>query len=114
MRDESMARARLLPRLEVLAAAALFSTGGAAIKAVHLSGMQVACFRSAIAALTLFVLLPSGRRLPRARDLGVGATYAITMILFVVANKLTTSASTIYLQNTSPLYVLLLGPWLLH
>jgi|SRR5882724_582736 len=115
MRDETTTtRARLVPRLETLAAAALFSTGGAAIKAVHLTGIQVACFRSAIAALTLFVLLPSGRRLPKARDLAVGATYAVTMVLFVVANKLTTSASTIFLQDTSPLYVLLLGPWLLH
>jgi drug/metabolite transporter (DMT)-like permease len=104
----------LVPRFEVLAAAALFSTGGAAIKAVHLTGLQVACFRSAIAALTLFVLLPSGRRLPGTRDLAVGSTYAATMVLFVLANKLTTSASTIFLQDTSPLYVLLLSPWLLH
>src|SRR5947209_7146187 len=46
----------LSARLRVLAAAALFSSGGAAIKAVHLAGWQVACFRSAIAALALFVL----------------------------------------------------------
>jgi drug/metabolite transporter (DMT)-like permease len=36
------------------------------------------------------------------------------MLLFVIANKLTTSANTIFLQSTAPLYVLLLGPWLLH
>ncbi|HEV3077503.1 MAG TPA: DMT family transporter, partial [Thermoanaerobaculia bacterium] len=33
--------------------------------------------------------------------------------LFVLANKLTTAASTIYLQSTAPLFVLLLSPWLL-
>jgi drug/metabolite transporter (DMT)-like permease len=36
------------------------------------------------------------------------------MILFVLANKLTTAANTIFLQSTAPLYLLLLGPWLLH
>jgi drug/metabolite transporter (DMT)-like permease len=35
------------------------------------------------------------------------------MVLFVLSNKLTTSASTIFLQSTAPLYVLLLSPWLL-
>ncbi|HXO20472.1 MAG TPA: DMT family transporter [Thermoanaerobaculia bacterium] len=100
-------------RLGLLAAALLFSSGGAAIKAVHLTGIQVACFRSGIAALALFALLPRARRLPRPRDLAVGVAYSGTMICFVLANKLTTAASTIFLQATAPLYLLLLGPWLL-
>jgi drug/metabolite transporter, DME family len=106
-------RRALAPRLQLLAAAALFSTGGAAIKAVHFSGWPVACLRSAIAAAGLLLLLPQVRRRPTARILGVAACYAATMILFVLANKLTTAASTIYLQSTAPLFVLLLGPWLL-
>jgi drug/metabolite transporter (DMT)-like permease len=100
-------------RLEVLAAAALFSSGGAVIKAVHLTGWQVALLRSTVAALTLLVLMREVRRRPNLRVLGVGVAYAATLILFVLANKLTTSASTIYLQSTAPLYVLLLSPWLL-
>ena len=104
----------LSARLEVLAAAALFSSGGAVIKAVHLAGWQVACLRSAIAAATLFVLMPEARRRPTPRVLGVGLAYASTLILFVLANKLTTAASAIYLQSTAPLYVLLLSPWLLR
>ncbi len=59
------------------------------------------------------LLLPQVRRRPTARMLGVAACYAATMILFVLANKLTTAASTIYLQSTAPLFVLLLSPWLL-
>ncbi len=40
-------------------------------------------------------------------------SYAATLILFVLANKLTTAANTIFLQATAPLYILLLGPrWL--
>lgn len=99
--------------LRVLAAAALFSSGGAAIKAVSLTAWQVASFRSAVAAVALFVLLPEARRRPRMPALLVGVAYAATMVLFVLANKLTTSASTIFLQSTAPLYVLLLSPWLL-
>jgi drug/metabolite transporter, DME family len=107
------ARRMLVPRLELLAAAALFSTGGAAIKAIHLSGWSVACLRSAIAAATLLLLVPRVRRRPTPRMLGVAACFAVTMILFVLANKLTTAASTIYLQSSAPLFVLLLSPWLL-
>jgi drug/metabolite transporter, DME family len=104
----------LSARLQVLAAAALFSSGGAAIKAVHLDGWQVACFRSAIAAATLFLLMRQARRRPSPRVLAVGVAYASTLVLFVLANKLTTAASAIYLQATAPLYVLLLSPWLLR
>jgi len=107
------ARRALGPRLELLAAAALFSTGGAAIKSTHLSGWPVACLRSAIAAAALLLVLPQVRRRPTRRMLGVAACYAATMILFVLANKLTTAASTIYLQSSAPLFVLLLSPWLL-
>ena len=46
--------------------------------------------------------------------LGVATAYAATLILFVLANRLTTSANAIFLQSTAPLYVLLLGPLLLH
>ncbi|HEY8021000.1 MAG TPA: DMT family transporter [Thermoanaerobaculia bacterium] len=103
----------LAARLGILAAAVLFSSGGAAIKSVHLSGWQVAGTRSGIAALALLALLPRARRLPRARDLAVAVVFAVTMVLFVLANKLTTAASTIFLQDTSPLYVVLLAPLLL-
>jgi drug/metabolite transporter (DMT)-like permease len=104
----------LADRLRVLAAAALFSSGGALIKAVHFNGWQVASFRSFVAAATLFLLLREVRRRPTLKVLGIGVAYALTMILFVLANKTTTSASAIFLQSTAPLYVLLLSPWLLH
>ncbi len=103
----------LAARLRVLAAAALFSSGGAAIKATTLTAWQVACVRSAIAALALLVLLPECRRRPNLRVVGVGFAYASTMVTFVLSNKLTTAASAIFLQATAPLYVLLLSPWLL-
>lgn len=107
-------RTPLVSRLEVLAAAALFSSGGALIKLVSFGGWQVASFRSAVAAVTLFLLMREVRRRPPARVLGIGVAYAATLVLFVLSNKLTTSASAIFLQSTAPLYVLLLSPWLLR
>ena len=100
-------------RLLLLAAALLFSTGGAAIKATSLTSWQVACFRSAVAAVAILALVPSARRAWTWRSVVASLAYAATMILFVSANKLTTSANAIFLQDTAPLYLLLLGPWLL-
>jgi DME family drug/metabolite transporter len=100
-------------RLGVLAAAALFSTGGAAIKACGLTGWQVASFRSGIAALLLLALVPDARRGWNRITLAVAAAYASTVLLFVLANKLTIAANVIYLQSTAPLYLILLSPWLL-
>jgi drug/metabolite transporter (DMT)-like permease len=103
----------LRSRLAILAAAILFSTGGAAIKATHLTGWQVASFRSAVAGVALLLMLPAARRSMSRLSALVGVVYAATMILFVLANKLTTAASTIFLQATAPIYLVLLGPWLL-
>jgi drug/metabolite transporter (DMT)-like permease len=100
-------------RLAVLAAATLFSTGGAAIKGTALSSFQVAGFRSAVAAVVLVLLLPEARR-GFGRELLPGAlAYAATLVCFVAATKLTTSAAAIFLQSTAPIWVLLLSPALL-
>lgn len=104
----------LRPRLEIVAAAILFSTGGAAIKACTLSHWQVAGFRSLIAAAFIFLAMQSARSGWSKRAFLVGAFYGATMVLFVVANKMTTSANTIFLQDTAPLYVMILSPFLLR
>jgi pterin-4a-carbinolamine dehydratase len=101
-------------RFQVLAAALLFSTGGAAIKATALSAWQVACFRSGLAALALLIAMPAWRRFWSPRAMLVGLAYAATMIGYVTGNKLTTAANTIFLQSTAPIYLLLLGPLLLR
>jgi drug/metabolite transporter (DMT)-like permease len=103
-----------IARLEIAITAILFSLGGAGIKACSLTSWQIAMFRSAIAAVMFLVFLPESRRGWTRWTWIVGAGYASTMLLFVIANKLTTSANTIFLQSTAPLYVLLLAPWLLR
>jgi drug/metabolite transporter (DMT)-like permease len=100
-------------RAQLVLAALLFSTGGAAIKSVDFTAMQIAGFRSGIAALALLLLLPAARRGWSWRTAVVAVGYAATLVLFVLANRLTTAANTIFLQSTAPLYLLILGPWLL-
>jgi len=101
-------------RLQIFATAFLFSVGGAGIKACALTSWQVASFRSGIAAVVVWLLMPEARRFWNRRVALAALAYAATVILFVLANKLTTSANTIFLQSTAPLYILLLGPWLLR
>jgi drug/metabolite transporter (DMT)-like permease len=100
-------------RLGVIAAALLFSTGGAAIKSCGYAAWTVAGWRSGIAALALLILIPQTRRMPGRATLAAAAAYAATLLLFVLANKNTTSANAIFLQSTAPLYILLLSPRLL-
>ena len=99
--------------LAKIAAATLFSTGGAAIKATALTGWQVASFRSGLAAVAVFLFVPLARKSWSPRVALVSLVYAATMVLFVVSNKATTAANAIFLQSTAPLYILLLAPWLL-
>jgi len=103
-----------VPRLQVLATAILFSTGGAVIKATSFTGWQVAGLRCGIAALAVLILLPVSRRGWNRRTLLVGCAYAGALICYAMANKLTTAASTIFLFSSSPLYILFLGPLILR
>ncbi len=112
-RASAVTAAGLGARVQILLAALLFSTGGAAVKACAMSSWQVASFRSGVAAVAVLVLLPAARRGLSLRTLPVGLAYAATLVLYVTANKLTTAANTIFLQDTAPLYILLLGPLLL-
>lgn len=103
----------LKSRLLLLAAAVLWSTAGAAIKSVGLNGVQIAGARSLVAAAFLLLAVRETRARPDRRVLLVGAAYAVTVVLFVLATKLTTAANAIFIQDAAPLWVLLLSPWLL-
>ena len=111
--ESSPADAHLRHRLEIVGAALLFSTGGAVIKATSFNNWQVAGFRSLVATITILLVMPSARRNWTWRAAAVGLAYALTLVLFVTANKLTTSANAIFLQSTAPLYLLALGPLIL-
>jgi drug/metabolite transporter (DMT)-like permease len=113
LHDSQHTRARVESRLYALGAAFFFSTGGTAIKLSGLSSWQIAGFRSGLAALLLWCLVPAWRKWWTPSSLVVGVAFGATLVLFVTANTLTTAANAIFLQYSAPLYLLLLGPWLL-
>lgn len=106
-----------LARIQIVAAAALFSTGGAAIKIASFDGgfsnWQVASFRALIASIAFLAMVKEARRLPKKLEVLCAIVYAGSMVSFVTANTLTLAANVIFLQSTAPLFVMLLGPWLL-
>jgi drug/metabolite transporter (DMT)-like permease len=104
----------LRSRLLLVAAAVLWSTAGAAIKLCHLSGWQIAGGRSLVAGVFLLLAVRETRRRPTLPILLVSVAYAFTVVLFVLATKLTTAANAIFIQDTAPLWVLLLSPWLVR
>ncbi len=69
----------IINRLLLIAAALLFSTGGAAIKASSLTSWQIAGFRSGVAAVVLLACFPEARRGWTRRILLTGAAYAATL-----------------------------------
>lgn len=101
------------PRVQLVVTAILFSTGGAAIKAVHFSGWQIAACRALVTLASLLVMIPEARHWSR-RTMLVGITYGATTLQYVLANKLTTAANTVFIQNTYPLFIALVAPWVLR
>lgn len=96
-------------RWMALAAALLFSTGGAGIKVEAFDAWQVSAMRSGIAAIALTLWL-RGRLRWSWRIAAAGLVYAVMLTLFVTSTKLTTAANAIFLQSTAPLYLLVLSP----
>lgn len=98
------------PILFIVFAAVLFSTGGLFIKLTDLSAFEISGGRSLVAAATVALLV--GRAAFRLNPVTILAAivYALLLLLFVVANKLTTAANAIFLQFTAPVYVLIFEP----
>jgi drug/metabolite transporter (DMT)-like permease len=97
----------------LIVTAVLWSSGGLLIKWISWNPIAIAGMRSAIAALVLLVALRRPHLTWSFAQIGGAIAYAATVILFVLANKLTTAANAILLQYTSPIYVALLGAWFL-
>jgi drug/metabolite transporter (DMT)-like permease len=95
--------------LALVACALLWSTGGLLIKAVTWNPMAIAGVRSVIGGLVILVWLRKPRFTWSFAQIMGAVSYAGCMILFVIANKLTTAANAIMLQYTAPLYAAVLG-----
>lgn len=91
----------------LIIASLLWSTGGLFIKLIDWNPMAIAGARSGIAAIVIsFYLRKPIKNLGKIKLFGT-FFYTSLLILFVTANKLTTSANAIFLQFTAPIRHLL-------
>ena len=103
-------------RLLVLAAALCWSTGGAAFKlAAPLNSWQIAGLRSLFAFLFIAIMVKPWRTrpiLPNFKVVLLSFANVGMLLLYVSANR-GKAANAIFLQDTAPIWVSLLAPWLL-
>ena len=109
--------------VSIFLCALLWSTSGLFIKLVDWHPMTIAGSRSLLAAIFLLALkfIPGKKNISGKKELLfamikespkltlAGLCYAATMILFVIANKLTAAANAIMLQYTAPIWAALFG-----
>ena len=100
--------------LMLLGAALFWSLGGLLIKWIDWNPVAIAGMRSLIGAALIWIVFRRELHIDRSfNQIGGALAYAGTVVLFVVANKMTTAANAILLQYTAPIYVTLLSPWFL-
>ncbi len=100
--------------LYLVIAAVLWSTSGIVIKLVPWQPLAVVAGRSLFSSLVFLLYL---RRFPRRINrwqLVAALSYILTQILYVSSLRLTAAANSIFLQYTAPLYIVVLGYWLLR
>lgn len=110
--------------LALIICAVLWSTGGIFIKNIEWNAIAIAGVRSFISGSFMLLVTRQGLHFSIHDEKGrldkestivywlAAISYAVTMISFVAANKLTTSANAILLQYTCPIYIILLAPFL--
>ena len=92
----------------------MWSVGGLFIKLVDLSPVAITGTRSIAAALVFLIYLKKPQLyLNRYFIIGV-ISYAAMMLLYVFSIRLTTAANAIFLEFTAPIYVVILGYYILN
>ncbi len=94
----------------------MWSIGGLFIKLLPWNPLVISGFRSLIAVIVLFLYMRGkGHRFvcsPQIILAGLGLTG--TMLFFVIASKLTTSANAIILQSTNPVHIMIMSAVFFH
>jgi drug/metabolite transporter (DMT)-like permease len=93
--------------------ALLWSLAGLFIKFIDWNPFAIAFGRSAIAAVFMLIWVRRPRFTFSVTQLLAAFSYSVTMLLFIYANKATTSANAILLQYGEPVYVAIIGSFLL-
>ncbi len=100
--------------LGILAAAVLWSTAGLFIKLLPFEPLTILFYRAVCAVLLFGFLFGKSVFQLNLNTLIVSAFYMGLMMTFVFSTKMTTAANAIFLQYTSPVYILLLEPILFN
>ena len=93
----------------LVAAAILWSMAGVLTKFIPWSATSVACLRGLIAAMVQMAYSRTWKIKLTKPILLTAVCYLGETLLFTFANKMTSAGSAIVLQNTSPLYIMLMG-----
>ncbi|HOS70160.1 MAG TPA: DMT family transporter [Bacillota bacterium] len=113
MSTAPLSKERSKAMLMLAATAAMWSIGGLLIKMVDASPLSIAGARAAITSIVLLIYLKKPKFNWSLPQVGAAISSSATAILFITATKTTTAANAILLQSTAPIYVAILGSWLL-
>ena len=106
-------RANTLGILAMMATAFLWSIAGLFIKIIDWKPLTIAGFRSLVASLVILLFLKRPKFHLSFPQVAAALASAATMLLFVSANKTTTSANAILLQYIGPIFTAFIGAVLL-
>ena len=95
------------------ATAFLWSIAGLFIKAIDWNPLAIAGLRSFIASFVLLIYLRKPLFNFTFPQIAAAVANAVTMLLFVIANKTTTAANAILLQYVAPIFTAFIGAMLL-
>ncbi len=97
----------------ILLAAALLSTGGLLLKLVDLPPMTIAGSRAIISTMVVWLYVKKPKFTFSKAQLSGALCYSLMVIGFIVANKLTSAANAIILQFSAPIWVAIMGVFIL-
>ena len=98
----------------LIIAALMWSVGGLFIKLVDLSPVAITGTRSIAAALVFLLYLRTPQLYWNRYFIAGVISYAAMMLLYVFSIRLTTAANAIFLEFTAPIYVVILGYYILN
>lgn len=108
-----MDKDRIKAILYIVIAATLLSTGGIILKFVDMNPMAIASSRGIISTIVVCLYLKKPN-FTFSKPQVIGAfSYAMMVTGFIVANKLTTATNAVVLQFTAPIWIVILGVWIL-
>lgn len=104
---------RAIGLVAIASTALCWSLAGLFIKLVAWNPFAIACGRSVVAAVFIAIWLRKAHFRFSKIQVGAALASAATMLLFIYANKVTTSANAILLQYGAPVYVAIIGAFVL-